>query len=399
MKRIIFYNSLIIIALSFGCNKIDVEPKNGEPVFVAEAKFDGIAQQWQAGEDGYYMFSSYKKDVLGVYEYIGTFAQEDTTSGKKLSFHIRDAKVTSTGLPDVSGSLDSNISFMFASKSGNDTIWSTVIDTIGYQTTFDASSSILPNIPVIYEWDFGDTTSALTDSIPVNHSYTSLPNSQVKLTITAQNNICKSSLTKSLNYSGGNTSCELVNIDILPQSPTLDSFLVTADFSGLSLPYTYSWSNGGTNNSVIIVDSLGVLEATVTIVDGTGCSVTASISTTYNPGTVPPICLARFYNSPVVVDTMMNFIVDTVITGDNLQLSRIKIEYTNEDGVFYSSYFNSQPSSSFIKILKVDEYDRNENDEKTKKITLQYACRIWTESGEFIDISDGNATIAVAYPD
>jgi len=398
MKRILFHNLLIIIVLFFGCNKIDVEPKNGEPVFKAEAKFDGITQQWQAGEDGYYMFSSYQKDALDVYEFVGTLANENSTEVDKLSFYFRDSKATPTGLPDISGSLDPNIAFMFASKSGNDTIWGTIIDTIGYSTTFDATSSILPNFPVIYEWDFGDSTTDTTDSGPVNHSYSSIPNSPIKLTITAQNNICKSSLTKSLNYSGGNNSCELVNIAISPQNPTLDSFLVTADFSGISLPYTYSWSNGDTNSSVIIVDSLGIVEAAVTIIDGTGCTVTATISTTYNPGTVPPICLARFNNSPVVVDTVMHVFVDTVITGDNLQLSKIKIEYTNADGVFYSSYFNSQPSSSSIKILKVEDYDRNENNEKTKKITLQYACRIWTETGEFIDILDGIATIAVAYP-
>jgi hypothetical protein len=192
----------------------------------------------------------------------------------------------------------------------------------------------------------------------------------------------------------GADSCKL-QLDLSPLASS--GFVLKADLLNAIPPFSYSWSNGAVGNvdSITIQDSIGIISAAVTITDDSGCTVSVDISTTYNPGALPQLCLARFTNSPVIPETDT---LQIAVLGDSLQFSKIKIEYTNLNGVFYSSYFENQPISSFIKILKTEDYDNNENNEKTKKITLEYNCRLWSETGDFIDITDGKAVIAVAYP-
>ena len=72
---------------------------DGKPVFIAEGKFDGSDKSWQAGVADYYLFSSFEKDALDVYEFTGSFAKKDSTGGEVLTFRIRDLKQLPQGLP------------------------------------------------------------------------------------------------------------------------------------------------------------------------------------------------------------------------------------------------------------------------------------------------------------
>ncbi len=397
MKRIIFYNILIITALVTGCRKVELDPKDGTSVFTAEAKFGDNQKTWQAGVDGYYMFSSFEKDPLDVYEFSGSFAQKDGLDSMEVfAFRIRDLEQRPQGFPDINAALEPNL--FFGSESDSITIWKTIFDTTGYSTIFDASNSILPNTQVAYEWTFGDGSIDFMSGTISQHIYALLPNESVTLNITALNNSCSSSLTKPINTQGISPYCDL-NIEAYFQDPIIDStFIVKViDVNGAA-PFAYNWGNGSTDDSVNIQVSSGIIQASVTVTDAIGCTVSGSISTTLASGTVPPICIARFSNSPIVslLDSME--VIDTIIVGDMIQLSSAKIEYTDIAGNFYSSFLNSQPSSSFIKVIKTEDYDDNEKGEKTKKITLEYSCRIWSESGDYIDLNNGKATIAIAYP-
>ena len=380
-----------------GCRKIDVEPTAGDPVFSVEAKFNGNTKIWQAGLEDYYMFSSFKKDSLDVYEFSGRLAKTDSLDGEVFTVRIRNYKQVSQGLPDINEAVNTGIDFMFASKTGIDTIWQTNVDTLGITTTFDATASILPATPVDLYWNFGDSTFGST--ITATHSYTNLPNQPIMLSIMAQDSSCGSSISKPLN-TNNSSNCDLtINQPYFLTPINIDSGLVIKLITSGTSPYQFLWNDSSTLDSIILTDDInGVIGASVTVTDATGCTVSGSIFTKINQGTIPPLCVARFNNSPLIIDSDTVVTIDSIITGDGLQLSKIKIEYTDINGKFYSSFLQSQPSSSFIKILKTEDYENNENNEKTKKITLEYNCRLWSETGDFIDITDGKAVIAVAYP-
>jgi hypothetical protein len=395
MKRIFLYSILSISALAFGCRKIDVEPTDGKPVFSAEAKFDGSTKQWQAGVDDFYMYSSFEKDPLGIYEFTGRLANTDSAKLEAFTIRIRDFQPSQGNQVNIDEALKTNIAFQFATIENTNTIDSII--TIGYKTTLDASSSILPNTPVNYHWDFGDGTTLDTTEI-VTHNFNDSPTQPIKLTVSAMNNACTSSLTRKLTLPGTD-SCQLLMDLYLATPVSIDSgFILEADLLHATPPFYFSWGNGSNGfnvDSILIKDSIGIINAAVTITDATGCTVSADITTNYSPGALPQLCLANFVNSTVVAETDT---IQITVVNDSLQLSKIKIEYTSPDGILYSSYLHNQPIGSFLKILKTEDYDNNEKNEKTKKLTLSYNCRIWSQTGDFMDITDGKAIIAVAYP-
>ncbi|MBI1227645.1 MAG: hypothetical protein GC192_20595 [Bacteroidetes bacterium] len=397
MKKTISYNLLIVVALLFGCRKVELEPVDGTPVFTAEAKFNDNLKSWQAGVDGYYMFSSFEKDPLDVYEFSGSFAQKDSLDdGEIFTIKIRDNKQRPQELPDINAALEPNL--YFASESDTMTIWKTIVDTIGYDVTFNASNSIIPNTPVSYEWTFGDGASDSISGQSTQHTYAQLPSESVTLSISSLNNTCSSSLTKPLNTQANTTFCD-INLDAYFQNPVGDSiFIVKAIATFGAAPFAYNWSNGSTTDSLSLLLSNGNVQASVTITDANGCIVSGAISTTYVPGTVPPICIAQFSNSPVITLIDSTQVIDTIIVGDMIQLSGVKVEYTDIVGNFYSSYLKPQPSFSFFKVINIEDYDKNEKGEKTKKVTVEYNCRIYSESGDYIDLKNGKAVIAVAHP-
>lgn len=395
MKRFIFYNLLIIIALATGCNKVELDPVDGDPVFTASFDLAGTSHEWLAGVDDYYMFSSFEKDAQDVYEFSGSFAKKDSIGGETLTFHIRDYQQVFQGLPNVDETFLTNTNFAFASMSGTDTIWQQQVDTLGWSVVFDASASIIPNSPVAYIWSYGDNTSFSSDLQTSAHFYTQLPSQPVTLTVSTPS--CSASVTKQLNVLGSNTSCEL-DFDISLPNPSDSGIVVQASLVNGLAPFSYVWSDSSTADSLWIQSNFGPVSASVTVTDAAGCTVSGSISTMLVQGIFPPLCVAKFSNSPAIPDTATTLVIDTIIVGDMLQFSRVKVEYTDLSGRFFSSFFQSQPSSSFLKILDVEDYDDNEKGEKTKKLTLEYACRLWDEQGNHIDIENGKAVIAVAYP-
>lgn len=396
MKRIILYNTLTIIALLVGCRKIDLAPVDGNPIFTATAKLDGDTHEWQAGVNDYYMFSSFKKDSLGVYEFSGSFTKTDSIGGEVLTVRIRDFQQLPTGQPDITNALNRDL--LFASQTGIDIVETTILDTIGWATNFNTAGSIVPNGPVNYQWDFGDGTSDTVGISSISHLYGSLPTQSVTLTIRDLNNSCAASLTKQLNLNANSQPCGLAfNLQLVNPANPDSGLLIVAQPAGVQ-PFIYVWSTNEVN-PFIIIDSIGQIGASVTITDGSGCTVSGSVQTTVGQGTtLLPICVANFSNSPVVVITQDTVVIDTILVGDSLQFSKAKIEYTDSNGKFYSSFLGPQSATSYIKVLEVKNYEKNENGEKTKQVSLEFTCRLWDELGNFIEVSAGMAVIAVAYP-
>ncbi len=394
MKRLIFYKFLIISTLFAACNKVELDPEDGEPVFTAEAKFDGNPKAWQAGVEDFYMFSSFEKDDFDVHVFSGSFTKTDSiVSGESLAFHIRDYQQLAEGSPDIIEALEH--SFGFADMSGNDSTLVTTIDTV-WNAIFFVTQSIQPSgIQVIYEWDFGDQGGDTTLQDSISHIYEDTPhNVPVTLTVKAANNSCSGFYTKYITANGNAQNCQLnFNIDTF----TFNSITITALPSGVA-PYQYLWSDSTITGSTyyLQLNPVGMTYVAVTVTDALGCAVSGGLSTTIVSGTLPTICVAAFDYS--IQQELIDSQYYQIIYADSLQLSKITIVYTNTEGIQYRSDRQPQEPNATIKILEVDEYDTNEKGEKTKKLTLEFTCRLWNEQGSFIDVTEGKAVIAVAYP-
>lgn len=399
MKRFIFYTILIIIGLLAGCRKIELEPNDGEPVFTANAKFNGAEQIWEAGIGGYYMYSSFEKDAFDVLVFKGKIAQADTLlcCTKTLEFLFRDSR-ENVDVFEINRAISSEIDYYFADYSGNNTTLVLVNDTT-WLTNFVVSSYAQPQQSLVYEWDFGDgnSDSSILDSI--THIYDLVPNNQpVTLITKAMNNSCSSYFTRNISAPNNTSSnCNLgFNIDL--DSLSNNSILITANATGIP-PYSYFWSDSTTSSSFQADPSSfsGPFVVNVTVTDASGCTISAGLSSVINPGTVPQICVASFdFNIQQNIEVDSQLIITPL---DSLQFSAMTIIHEDKLGNQYRSDRQPQLPSASIRIIDVADYEINEKGQKTKKISLLYTCRVWNELGEFIDLSEGKATIAVAYPD
>lgn len=395
MKQLFFYNSLIVIALLASCKKIDIQPTEGDPVFTAAAELNGTPHEWQAGVEDYYLYTAWEKDAANVHVFTGRFAQTTGCCGETLTFHIWDFQQLAQGNPAIDESLNPDLDFGFVFYETADTSLTISSDTIGWAVNFDASSSSIPFGNGEYTWDFGDGNTIQTQNPDIAHIYDSTWFAQtvpVKLTVKSSNqSTYLGSLTRNLFLGPQSQTADPCNVFLAVSNPSFPE--ITATATGQP-PFSYLWSTGETSQTVVADSNFIALFVTVT--DAQGCSVSAEVNSFYSPGTVPPIYIAQFDYSltPVVVpDTVVQ-----VFPADSLFFSKVVIEYTDTNGELFSSAFRQQEAAAYFDILSVEDYDVNENGEKTKKLALRFDCRLWDAAGNPIDLKAGQAVIAVAYP-
>jgi hypothetical protein len=79
--------------------------------------------------------------------------------------------------------------------------------------------------------------------------------------------------------------------------------------------------------------------------------------------------------------------------------SKIIIEYTDENGRFYSSAYAEQPADNYFEILEIADYQKNDKNQNTKKIKAIFKARVFdfNNSNDYKDIS-AETVFAIAYP-
>lgn len=124
--------------------------------------------------------------------------------------------------------------------------------------------------PISYQWSNGATTQDLTGLSA--GSYT------VSVT---DGNGCTVSHTYSVSNTG--VSLAISNSSVTDEFCSSGSGSINVDVSGGTPPYSYAWSNGGTNDAI---SNLSAGTYTVTVTDGSGCSISSSYVVNNNAGTL-----------------------------------------------------------------------------------------------------------------
>lgn len=397
MKRILFF-SLIFVHLFFGsCKKIDLMPTDGDPVFSASMLLDNTSHEWMAGVNDYYMFAEYEKDPQNVYTFSARLEQEDSCCGEVLTIKIRDFAQLPQGLPQIGESLNANRDYGFAYTGPSDSVMVITPHFLGWEAVFNGTSSFVTQGAPIYLWNFGDSATFTSSEAVVSHTYDSAFSSQVlpvTLTVASTNSNNQGSLTKNVEISD-NPDPDTCSISIVIDNPVNPQQLIAIP-QGIQ-PFLYTWSDGG-NSSVVDIDTINnPVNMSVTVTDATGCSSNAAISVELNQGTIPNVCVAMFdYAITPIIQPDTTYLI---IPADSLQFSKVVIEYTSADGHFYSTALYPQETSASFDLLSVEDYDDNEKGDKTKKLTLQFNCKLWDAQGNFLDLKEGKAVVAVAHPD
>lgn len=398
MKRQIFICILPVLLLLAGCNKIDLDdPVDGTPVFRAAFTANGFPKLIEAGAEGYYMFTEYERGADGVYVFTGRLQQTDScgnTCGDVLTIRIRDFQQVLQGLPIVEEALKPG-DYLFQTQSVTDTQW--VYDTTFlYAVQFDASGSVTPPGVSLYSWSFGGSPFGQG----VNASFVFDDLSQpvpATLSIASNNLNCSSTQTRLVQKNaGGAVPCSVMVT--AAQDSTFNSLInLTAAPQGTP-PFTYAWTTGDSTDQISFFTNPASLNtAGVTLTDANGCTSQASLSFVNLQGTTFNYCSASFsYDVQELLQVDSTEVVDP---GDSLQFSKVTIEYQPAgSSQRYRSDLAEQPGNAFFTILSVENYDDNEQGQRTKKLKIAFGCQLKNQAGEVIMLSNGEAVIGVAYP-
>ncbi len=128
-------------------------------------------------------------------------------------------------------------------------------------TTIDPENS--------YEWDFGD--GAIANTALTSHSYSAGGTYQVSLTVTDVNG-CQSTTSQFVEINETQTLFAVLSVVNVECQEDNSGSITASAFNGTG-PYTYAWSNGGSENSI---SGLGIGTYLLTITDSDGNTVVDS---------------------------------------------------------------------------------------------------------------------------
>ena len=360
--------AILLFAIS-SCKKPDpVQVKNsGSPVFSFSANLNGSAVNLQAGVNNYYMYTSFTQDANGVYNFIGDLKPYNCSScNNSLQIQVNDYQTLAAGTPaNINTSLAPGY-YAYQIPGGTVTQYSINFTSFSYNV-----------VPQSWAWDFGDGTTSTLKS--PTHIYTHPGNYTACLTTTF------SDLTTG-------SSCNPVYLGT-PESGCYGNFTYTATVNTVAFAgspngsggYSYVWDFGDGNTSTNptpshTYSSSGVYLVSMKVTDSQNHILV------YNRN-VP----TQSYTASVAG---MYFLGST-ISNPNL-LSNVIINWTDASGTVYTSNNPLQPSTSYFKIISVDQYNNNSSGQTTKKVHAQIKCTLYNGSSTIL-LDNGDAVFGVAY--
>ena len=380
---------LLVLTFFASCKKVELDVPVDNPVFSVDATVGGVALDWSAGDDNFYMFTEFSKDSLQVYTLTGRLAKDSncsTSCEESLAISIRGNAITpSINDFDINQALplNSNMSFM---KMDNPNI--STINIYTFQGDLFESSN--PSSFTDYSWTInGETMSGQTVS------FVDSINAPINLNLDITDSMgCNASFTQS-NLSISNP-CSL-NI-LVDSNPQIFNFKLTPQVTGLNNFMTV-WNNNQIDSTfetdtTLFYNSNELLLNITEQNNPLGCSFDVRICVELdNPS--PNGGIIQGVKVPGVSYTVQT---DSVQDPISEQLSHVVIEYNDATGLYSS--FNGQNTNSMFTITKIEDFEDNENGEKTKKLTVEYDAILYDVQGSGnTKMINGSGVIGIAYPD
>jgi len=351
MKKSIYFILLFGLMLAFGCQKKKypdpVEAK--ETSFYARLQVNGIPVEITAGKDRYYMYSSYAMDSSSIYNVIGELKQTSCTNcPNSLRIQINDSKASS---PNSSIMIDSVLNpKMYSYLAGS--------IGIGYSIKFTGSFGNKPIADI--RWDFGDggTSSELNPT----HTFQTGKH-KITLTITSPDNN-QSTITNTISVNRPNDLNGYVTGTIADSTISFKAYA-----SGGFGPYKYAWDFGdsGTATGADAVHHYNIRGSYGVMVKISDSQLNTRI------------CYYNTYTSTDASACAANFSYSGS-TYIGKRLGMVSIQYTNADGVTFTSDNALQPATSNLEVISTEDFVKNENGQPVKKVKLKFNCVLYNGS-------------------
>ena len=379
MKRFIKSFLFVLITISIvSCSKEAPIDNQGEVVFKFDGTIDSKSELFEAGENNYYLSTSYQDS--GPNEVLlmrGEFLDKTNPTDNYLRFEFYGYdSTTNTGiLQKVFDRINYN------SYSSDSTLQTVGATTLKFNAIYGTGAVI--------NWDFGDGSTATGDS--VSHTFAqNATDANVMMSAFYSAVSCGDSVSNLINLIDPVNSQVQFNVSAL--NLNLDSFQFNAT-QGFN---SYSWDFGNqTNqqgiNSIVQVAYSDSLRKIITL-NATKSLTSSTWKAVVTPNNVP--CFAAYVYSVTSLPVTTNSV--------RVPYKTCVITY-KKDGTIYRSYKNNlldQSARNVFSLNTAQVYDNNPAGDPTVRLTGSVNTFLYNEnnSNDSIPIKGSTVSIAVAHP-
>lgn len=376
MKKYILYPLVLLLAVS-SCNKTKVlpEPEITEPHFYMSCEMDGKPLSIKAGNEDYYMNSSwYHQDSASIYVYKGNLAKQ-TGTGYQLTVLINDyqnAPVSAFMSPDSTLRPGEHL---FYDQNSSGLTQKVIFTPVKAE---EASAT--------YSWE-------LTDGVTTKH-YDGKQNNWYSIAPVLKSG---KNYSVTLSYNDGTGTCAEQHTNVFRAGSGLQTTVTAEKLGGGELIYRLSYTNYSNMYSAcqwMLPDQSVISAPTFTKIFSPGTSLIKLMLSDKSSG---DSCISYYqlnasYGNPCDANYTAKF-----LPVQNSRLySSIIVLLTDPEGRVYSSQNLVQPQTSSFEILSVENYGTNDKGEATKRLKVKFDCLV-KNGGQEIKLSNGEAAIAIAY--
>lgn len=376
MRKISTYLAIILLAITSCRKKYPESVINNEPAFFAKLSVNNQPVELQAGKDNYYMYASHELDTNNVYGFVSELRRISCEScGPALKILVKDKEVSRPGnIIKIDSALAVKQYPLFTGHVSS------------YKVQF---KSLYNKMGISHRWDFGD--GSILDSVflpEVTHTFASHGKYNVCVSVTGGNS-CHSSVCNTQAF--GNNA---LRASVTTKDAIQSSMRFVANVWGGTPPYQYTWSFGdnkpeGTSKEEFhTYDVHGGYPVVLRVKDANNNTVVVN----YNAVT-----------SGDQSSCATNFLISDIIemTTNPLMLSNVVITWRDTNGKVYTtekpagSDLPDEPGS-FFQVTGVDDFDRNEKNELTKKYRVKFKCRVYN-GNESLLLDNAEAVLCTSY--
>lgn len=355
---------LLLCGLGSCSKQVDPPESNGNPLFTMQGTANGIPFLLQGGVSDYYMFTQTPTLEYGLLALEGKLAKQPCpeTCGPSLKIYFRNYTLNSSF---VSDSLFQKGQYVYYNLH-NAQHW--VYELRTHQRSTGNGS---PR----YDWDFGNNRfSKAAEPVVL------FPEGIYPVTCSAVfPDNCLSNLTQSI---------YLTPSRVGKRADFSVNHLDTFELMFNSIPVnnkaqvTWNFGDGNTATGNIVkhrYQTGGVYKVKMQYVDGNDTMEYCQNVKTLN-----------------ITKCLSNYYFTTSRRMDSLQYKTVVIEWTDKDGIVYSSA-NSPQENSLFELQSIEPFQLNNANQQTKKLILKLNCTV-SNGIKTIQLNDVKGTFAVAIP-
>lgn len=366
---------LVLILLMASCKKSQrlPEPDLTEPHFYMSGELDGQALSIQAGDEDYYMNSSwFRRDSAGLFVYRGTLSRQ-TGAGYGITILINDYGYTRTS---------ENMYADSALRPGPYRYYD--MNPKGMRQIVDFIPLREENPAATYLWYMTDGESETAE----HHGYSFSPTLEAGKTYSV-----------TLDYNDGMGICVSRHMNVFTAGSKLQTSIVAEKQSGTDLEYRLSYHTEGTGPYAYACEWL-LPDYTI--------DTRPVLTQAFPPGQslirlklmdkiTRDSCIS-YYQLDATRGTPCdaNYSARFSPVYNMFLYSSVTVLLTTPDGRVYSSQDLVQPAESNFEIVSVRDYRVNEAGQPTKQIHLRFNCLV-RNGDATLSLKKAEAVIAVAY--